>query len=129
MDQQPAPIESNNNQSDGNNQGVHGFLVAAFILAEIPILGLIFTIIANKQSKERGKNRELALIALIISIIIHATIVLCILIVVFSVSLGSQSTNDNTDTFDIYEYNSVEVEDEYESLFESNPFLDDLVDN
>lgn len=127
MDQQPAPIESNNNQSSENNQGVHGFLVAAFLLAEIPILGLIFTIIANKQSKQRGKNRELALIALIASIIIHAIIVLYLLaigLVLFP--LASQSTDDDTDSFnDIYEYGTNIEEAESESLFDSSFFDDD----
>ena len=127
MDQQLAPIESNN--QSGENQGTHGFLVAAFILAGIPILGLIFTIIANKQSKQRGKNRELALIALISSIITHAVIVLYILaigLVLFP--LTSQSTDEGTDSFnDLYEYgiDIEESESEGESLFDSPFFNDD----
>lgn len=55
---------------------VHGMLVAGAILSSFPVLGLILTIIANNQTKERGKNRELALIFLISSIIFHAFLVI-----------------------------------------------------
>ena len=70
--------------SESTHPPVHKFLVATGVLSGFPILGLIFAIIANSQTKQNGRNRELALIFMIASIIQHAIIVIW-LIVVFAV--------------------------------------------
>ena len=62
------PSQVNNSLGAAPNVEVNGLMVAGFILAFVPILGLVFSIFGNKKSKETGRNRELALIALISSI-------------------------------------------------------------
>ena len=84
---------------------VHGMLVAGFVLAGLPILGLIFTIIAYKQTKERGTNRELGLIALIQSIVIHSVVAFYLLLFVVAWNV-SRNDLDDIDPFDSLETTS-----------------------
>lgn len=72
---------------------VHGMLVAGAILSSFPILGLILTIIANNQTKERGKNRELALIFLISSIIAHVALVIYVGLFVLILGAAGEVTD------------------------------------
>jgi len=86
-----------------NNKPTNTMAILGLIFAFVfPVLGLIFSIIAKKQIKEKGENGAgLATAGLIISIVWLAILVIWI---IFAIVLAASAANVVTDYYNYYGY-------------------------